>query len=238
MCPPDERTPEPATPEPVIERPAELTGEVSMLPPEEASQVVAEIKAVAESRGDDSEVVELIDIPPTGPIPAITDTTAAAARAEDEALSVDELRDAWPLLDLEERSDGLRVLPREDAEEFWISLSATDQAQLLLHFRPGQRRQWMRVLEPDDVADVIQQAHEEHRKTLLALLDETTRKEVLALLAYSEDEAGGLMSTRFARLRPQMTADEAISYLRRQAQAKLETIYVAYVVDPEQRLLG
>ena len=37
------------------------------------------------------------------------------------------------------------------------------------------------------------------------------------------------MSTRYARLRPQMTADEAISYLRRQARAKLETIYVAYV---------
>ena len=27
-----------------------------------------------------------------------------------------------------------------------------------LHFRPGQRRQWMRLLEPDDVADVIQEA--------------------------------------------------------------------------------
>ena len=46
------------------------------------------------------------------------------------------------------------------------------------------------------------------------------------------------MSTRYARLRPQMTADEAISYLRRQARDKLETIYVAYVLDPEQRLLG
>ncbi len=45
-----------------------------------------------------------------------------------------------------------------------------------------------------------------------------TRKEVTALLAYEEDEAGGLMSTRYARLRPQMTADEAISFLRRQAR--------------------
>ena len=61
---------------------------------------------------------------------------------------------------------------------------------------------------------------------------------MLALLAYAEDEAGGLMSTRYARLRPQMTADEAISYLRQQARHKVETIYVAYVLDPEQRLLG
>ena len=46
------------------------------------------------------------------------------------------------------------------------------------------------------------------------------------------------MSTRYARLRPKMTADEAIRYLRRQAREKLETIYVAYVLDPEQHLLG
>src|SRR5690349_24752669 len=46
------------------------------------------------------------------------------------------------------------------------------------------------------------------------------------------------MSTRFARLRPGMIADEALSYMRRQARAQLETIYVAYVLDPDQTLLG
>ena len=73
---------------------------------------------------------------------------------------------------------------------------------------------------------------------LMALLDERTRKEVQALLAYAEDDAGGLMNTRYARLRPGMTADEAISYLRRQAREALETIYYAYVLDPDQKLLG
>jgi magnesium transporter len=230
-------------PEPIIAGPAgEPTGEVALLPPEEAHEVITEIRLIAEKRGEDSDVVELLpEIPSTGPL-SISGTAgeiaAPAVEARDEELSVDELRDAWPLLDLEERGDGLRVLPREDAEEFFIALSAADQAQLLLHFRPGQRRQWMRMLEPDDVADVVQVAGEDNKATLLKLLDEPTRKEVLALLAYAEDEAGGLMSTRFARLRPNMTADEAIAYLRRQSRAKLETIYVAYVVDPEQRLLG
>jgi magnesium transporter len=177
-------------------------------------------------------------LPPlsTGELPIVAEAPATAE--EDDQLSMDELRDAWPLLDLEERSDGLRVLPREDAEEFFIALPAYDQARLMLHFRPGQRRQWMRMLEPDDVADVVQEAGDDHKQTLLALLDDPTRKEVLALLAYAEDEAGGLMSTRFARLRPNMTADEALLYLRRQARAQLETIYVAYVLDAQQRLMG
>ncbi|HEY0194814.1 MAG TPA: magnesium transporter [Kofleriaceae bacterium] len=231
--PPDvSREAEEGTPEAIIDRPADATGEISMLDPAEAQKVAAEIRAVAEARADDSDAVELVDLQKSASMPA------AVLPDDDDALSVDELRDAWPLLDLEERSDGLRVLPREDAEDFFIALTATDQAALLLGFRPGQRRQWMRLLEPDDVADVIQNAGDEHRNLLLELLDAPTRKEVTALLAYAEDEAGGLMSTRYARLRLNMTADEAISYLRRQARDKIETIYYAYVVDPDQLLLG
>ena len=235
-------SPDDAVPETLVPASAE-TGEITALPPEEARKVAEEIRAIAEQRGEDSEVFDLSELPQietgrhvvdreTGKLVTIKDVE------EDDALTAEELRDAWPLLDLEERSDGLRVMPREDAEEFFISLSAVDQSALLMHFRPGQRRQWMRLLEPDDVADVIQEVDEKHRSTLLGLLDVPTRKEVTALLAYAEDEAGGLMSTRYARLRPQMTADEAVAFLRRQAQAKLETIYTAYVVDNDNRLLG
>jgi len=223
---------EDSVPEPLADKPADLTGEISALPPEEASKVAAEIRAVAELRGIDTDVADLVELQKTGPIPTVTKID------DEDALSAEDLRDAWPLLDLEERSDGLRVLPRDEAEDFFIALSASDQAALLLHFRSGQRRQWLRLLEPDDAADLIQEAGEDHRDKLLALLDAPTRKEVTALLAYEEDEAGGLMSTRYARLRPHMTADEAISYLRRQAQDKLETIYYAYVVAPDQHLLG
>jgi magnesium transporter len=95
----------------------------------------------------------------------------------------------------------------------------------------------MRLLAPDDAADLIQQAPAESRSMLLDLLDAATRSEVTALLAYKEDEAGGLMSPRFARLRPDITVDEAISYLRRQAR-QMETIYYAYALDPGQHLLG
>jgi magnesium transporter len=59
-------------------------------------------------------------------------------------------------------------------------------------------------------------------------------------MAYAEDEAGGLMSSRFARVRPDMTVDEAVSYLRKQAVSgvELETIYYTYVLEHDQRLLG
>src|SRR5690606_38893824 len=81
---------------------------------------------------------------------------------------------------------------------------------------------------------------DDERDGLLALLDDATRREVTVLLAYAEDEAGGLMSSRFARLRPDMTVDAAVSYLRKQAVGgtELETIYYVYVLDAGNRLIG
>src|SRR6266550_2351854 len=165
-------------------------------------------------------------------------TPAAVARARERGLLASELADAWPVLSAEERLEGLRLLPHADAEDLLLSLPARDQAELILETSAGERRSWMRLLPPDDAADVVQAAPQDEREGLLALLDEPTRKEVAALLAYAEDDAGGLMNPRYARLRPDMSVDEAITYLRRQARERLETIYDMYLLYAEQRLLG
>lgn len=211
--------------------PPSATDELSPLAPDEARAAVAEIREIAEQRAEEPEADAADPRAITAPLPA-------PAGATDDALSVDELRDAWDVLDVAERLDGFRLLPREDAEDFFIALPGADQSQIILAMRPGDQRSWLRLLEPDDVADVVQEAPDDQRPRLLGLLDGPTRKEVEALLAYEEDEAGGLMNPRYARLRPNMTADEAISYLRRQARSRLETIYYAYVLDGEQKLLG
>ena len=108
-----------------------------------------------------------------------TELAAPTGRATTTSSRVDELRDAWPLLDLEERSDGLRVLPREDAEEFFISLSAA---------RPGRAAAPLPP-RPAPPVDAPARARRRRRRrsrkparstaqTLLALLDAPTRKEV------------------------------------------------------------
>ncbi len=149
-----------------------------------------------------------------------------------------DLRDAWPILDLEARVEGFRHLTSADAEEFFLELPAYDRAHLLLALPSAEQRWWLRALPPDDLADVLQEASEEERPLLFGLLDEASRREINALMAYSEDEAGGLMNPRYARLRPDMTVDEAISYLRRQTRERVESIYYAYALDQESRLLG
>lgn len=161
-----------------------------------------------------------------------------ASLEESEPLSLEELADAWPLLLDEERIELFKELPRADAEEFFFALESRDQAHLLASLPPPEQRSWIRLLPPDDVADLIQEIPPEERDQYLALLDDVTRKEVTALLAYAEDDAGGLMNPRYIRLRPEMSIDEAISYFRRQAYERNQNFHYAYVLDVQQRLLG
>jgi magnesium transporter len=155
-----------------------------------------------------------------------------------ERLSLDDLQDAWSLLVSEDRLEAFRALERTEAEDFFLGLSSHDQADLLLGLPPAERRSWFRLLAPDDAADLIQEVSAEEREELLALLDEPTRREVGALLAYAEDDAGGLMNPRYARVRPDITIDEAITYLRRQAAESAESLPYAYVLDHDQKLRG
>jgi len=165
-------------------------------------------------------------------------TTEQLYPVPDERVLAADLRDAWPVLDPPDRVEGFRALSSAEAEAFFLELSAFDRARLVLGLPTIEQRWWIRALAPDDVADVVQEAPQEERTHLVQLLDEPARREVNVLLAYSEDEAGGLMNPRYARLRPDMTVDEAISYLRRQTRERVESIYYAYALDEQQRLIG
>jgi magnesium transporter len=154
--------------------------------------------------------------------------------ASDSVLAAAEL---WPNLGDEQRLALFRGFNRGEREQLFLSLRSPEQAGLLLQMPPHERFTYFRVLPLDDAADLIQSAPAEMQEDLLSLLDQATRAEVRALLAYAEDDAGGLMNPRFARLRPDMSVTEAISYLRLQGR-RMETIYSAYVLDQTQRLIG
>ena len=148
------------------------------------------------------------------------------------------LLDAWPILSPEERLEGFALLGANEAADFFLALSSRDQADLLQELGPERSRPWMRLLAPDDGADVVQALEPRARPRFLALLDPATLGEVSALLAYAEDAAGGLMNPRYMRLRPEISVEVAIRYLRRQAIRGIEVIDYAYVLDPDMHLLG
>lgn len=155
-----------------------------------------------------------------------------------ETLTLQDLRNIWPVLSSEERGDGFSLLSTAEAMELFLEIGPAAQADLLRSVDSPHRAVWIRLLAPDDAADLLQQFDPAERGSILALLDDATRREVNALLAYADDVAGGRMSPRFARVRADMSVGEAMRYLRRQASAHLETLYYAYVLDDLGRLVG
>lgn len=155
------------------------------------------------------------------------------------SVTIDDLWEIWSSLADDERLEWFEQLNHDDAEDFFSSITCEDQVALLESMTAHQQRHWMRILAPDDAADVLQLVEDEElQKRLKSYLQERVRNEVDALMAYKEDEAGGLMSPRFARIRPDMSIDEAILYIRKQIRDELETVYYIYVLDHQQHLLG
>ncbi|RZA07023.1 MAG: magnesium transporter [Proteobacteria bacterium] len=145
---------------------------------------------------------------------------------------------AWLALTPEERWEQFEKFSHPEAVDVFLDLPTAYQYELFVRLPDAERRSWLRLLAPDDAADLIQYFDAEEHPSLIRLLDPSSRREVEALLDYAEDEAGGLMNPRFIRLRPDTSADVAIRYIRAQARRPVETLQYGYVLDAEQRLLG
>ena len=119
-----------------------------------------------------------------------------------------------------------------------LHLNARDKAELISALSFGERRVWMRLLAPEEALDVIQELPEPERAGILSLLDDKTRSGVKGLMNFIEEQSRGFINQHYVRLRPDMTVDEAVSFLRRDARDRAQMTYYAYVTDPEERLLG
>lgn len=149
-----------------------------------------------------------------------------------------DLKQEWQNLNISQKLTLFSGLEREVAEDFFLDLSASDQAELILSFPKGQRRSWIRMLPLDNTADLLQSIPADQRQTYIDLLDTDTKKDVLGLLAYSDDVAGGLMTPQFIKLKSDMEVEVAIRYIRAYSKKQEQSIHYVYVVDNDQRLLG
>src|SRR5258705_2232785 len=88
-----------------------------------------------------------------------------------------ELYEAWPVLSMEERVEGFEFLPREEADDFFLQLSARDRAQLVLALPPGERRLWVKFFAPGGAPWLVLEGPAEERGELVAFVGGTYPKE-------------------------------------------------------------
>lgn len=152
--------------------------------------------------------------------------------------TLDDLERGWHAMSPEERQRRFADLGMEEAARFFLVRTPPTQAALLPQRPPEEQRLLLRMLPPDDLAGLLRQLPLSERPAALLAVDEKTRADVAALLAYADDVAGGRMNPRFVRLRPGMTIQEATTYTLKRTREQAETIHYLYVLDDEERLRG
>jgi magnesium transporter len=92
-------------------------------------------------------------------------------------------------------------------------------------------------MAPDEAADLLAEIPEDRSQDILNLMDRREADDVRKLLAYPEDDAGGIMTTDFTAIPPHLTAEQAIALLRKTA-TDAETIFYVYATDSDGHLIG
>ena len=144
-----------------------------------------------------------------------------------EGLSIDEAKYLYLLLDPEKASDVLVELGEEDREKFLNALPPEVIASQFIHH-----------MDSDDAADVIGDLAEEKKHEVLLHIDDLEQAgDIVDLLSYDEDTAGGLMAKELIRVNENWGVATCIREMRKQAK-DLDEIYYIYVVNDENVLLG
>ena len=159
------------------------------------------------------------------------------ARDRLAALHPADLADIASQLSTSERADLFRSLPEEAAAEAITELEPELQVSVLGDLDKEQAADVLEEMVPDDAADLLSDMPEQQAQELLGSMEPEEAADVKELMQYSEDTAGGLMTTESVTIPEGLTADETIARLREMAP-EAETIYYLYVTDAAERLAG
>lgn len=148
-----------------------------------------------------------------------------------------DLAEIAALLSIEERRDTLEALPDEVAADTVEEMSLELQVSVLNSLDDRGASELVEEMDPDDAADLLADLPEERVQQILALLPRTESRKLRSLLSHPEDSAGGLMTTKYLSMRPDMTTWEVIEKLRASPPDEEHSFYI-YVTDEEEHLQG
>ncbi|MBP5561333.1 MAG: magnesium transporter [Muribaculaceae bacterium] len=132
----------------------------------------------------------------------------------------------------------LRQLDDETAADVLIELDEDERHDLLEKMPNESIARKLEQMDADDAVDVIQELDEEDREDVIKRIDDVEQAgDIVDLLQYDEDTAGGHMSTEMIVVNENMSMPDCIKAMRAQAE-DMDEIYNIYVVDDDNRLRG
>ena len=109
----------------------------------------------------------------------------------------------WDMVEKDLEGEVLQNLSEDLQSHFLSDMSAEEVADIAAD------------LDTDDVADMLQQLPERVTQEVLQSMDDQDRARLEAVMGYPEDSAGGLMNTDTVTIRPDITLEVVLRYLRR-----------------------
>ena len=163
---------------------------------------------------------------------------AAAAEVELADMHPADIAELYQSLDLDEAEYLYKLLDADTAADVLMELDEDDRRKLLEAMPADEIARQIDHLDTDDAVDLIQQLDEEDRDEILSHIDDVEQAgDIIDLLKYDEDTAGGLMGTEMIVVNENWSMPQCISEMRLQAE-EMDEIYYVYVVDNDDKLKG
>ena len=141
-------------------------------------------------------------------------------------------------LNMDEAIYVLRLLSPQVAADILIEMDEDPLVMVIKELETTELALLIDQMESDDAADILILMPSKERDEVISHLQEREKSaNILDLLRYDEDSAGGLMAKEFIKANKNWNVIQTIEEIRRQAE-KVEKIYSIYVVDNRQHLLG
>jgi len=171
--------------------------------------------------------------------------TLVDSKKTDEVTSI--MNDLHPA-DIAEVMDDLNT---EEAKFIYLLLDDEKASDVLIEIPDNDRRRFLKVLPPefiaskfiehmdsDDAADVVAELDEEVKKEVLNEIEDAEQAgDIVDLLEYEEDSAGGIMAKELVQVNENWTVATCLKEISIQAE-EVDEIYYIYVVDDAEKLKG
>lgn len=129
------------------------------------------------------------------------------------------------------------VLPVEVRADILKGLDSDTRKSFLKIYEPAEICEIVNLLDSDDAADLLNELPIKVSEEVLMGLDPVLRSQVIDLLRYEENVAGGLMAKELIKVRDHWTVVQCVEEIRKQA-GMVEKFYTIFVVDENDKLLG
>ncbi|RHJ90822.1 magnesium transporter [Parabacteroides bouchesdurhonensis] len=166
---------------------------------------------------------------------------------KDDAQARELLNDLYPAdiaelyqeLNLREAIYLYLLMDGEKAADVLMELDEEDRHKLLKEL-PNEliAKRFVDNMETDDAVDLMRELDEDTQEEILSHIEDVEQAgDIVDLLKYDEDTAGGLMGTEMIVVNENWSMPKCIDEMRKQAE-EMDEIYYVYVVDDDERLKG